>query len=211
MVSWWKSPPHCCRYPAFPAAGLRPTGYQLDSSCRGYSQPPAAQAQRPAVLVRNSRGRRRNQRGSRRPRDLCHVHDLRDSKQYYCLWEFTTWSDFDIIWLLSSPYFLHKWEIEQHQDDRMFHFYRYTLYIQSSKWHVFIRILNFLKYVIVLFCNLKIILNKGNLNYLKKKIHNTELFLNYNFRVQKIEKFVFKKFMIYLSNDEGSIILRRNK
>lgn len=99
VVSWWKSlPPRMyCRYPAFPVAGLRPTGCQLDSSCQGCSRPPAAQAQRPAVLVRNSRGRRRNQRGSRRPRDLCHVHDFRGPRQCHCLREFTMWSDFDTL------------------------------------------------------------------------------------------------------------------
>lgn len=88
MVSWWKSPPPRrtrSRYPAFPAAGPRPSKCQLGSSCRGCSRPPAAQAQRPAALVRNSRGRRRNPRGSRRPRDPCRVHGCRDPRRCHCL------------------------------------------------------------------------------------------------------------------------------
>lgn len=93
-VSWWKSPPPrrtCCRCPAFPAAGPRPSGCQPGSSRRGCSRPPADQAQRPAVLVRNSRGRRRNRIGSRRPRDLCRVHDYRGPRRCHCLRQFTTY------------------------------------------------------------------------------------------------------------------------
>lgn len=79
-----------CRCPAFSAAGPRPTECRPGFSCRGCSRPPAAQARLPAVLVGNSRGRRQNRKGSRRPRDLCRVHDCRGPKRYHCLREFTS-------------------------------------------------------------------------------------------------------------------------
>jgi len=92
-VSCWMFPPPrrtCCRYPVLPVVGPRPSGCRPGSSHRGCSRLPAAQEQQSAVLARNSRGRRRNRGGSRRPRDPYRVHGCRDPRQCHCLRGFTT-------------------------------------------------------------------------------------------------------------------------
>lgn len=77
------------RCPRFPEVVPRLWVCQPGSSRQEYLLLPVAQALRPAVLESNSRGRRLNQEGSRRPRDLCHGPGYLDPRWYRYLRDYT--------------------------------------------------------------------------------------------------------------------------
>lgn len=85
------------RCPTLPAAGPRLSACPLGSSPQECSPPLAAQALRPAVLNCNSRGRRLNREGSRRPRGLCRGHGYHDPRRRRYLPDYTTPSSYNAL------------------------------------------------------------------------------------------------------------------